>query len=71
MPTSIHSSFDKVSNNGNIFYSTQAALDTKILEILRVVDEIQTHSRTVIEHCDRAPLRALQGWAAAGETFEK
>ena len=39
--------------NGNIFYSTQAALDAKISEILRVVDEIQTHSRPVIEHCYR------------------
>lgn len=37
--------------NGNIFYSTQAALDAKITEILRVVDEIQIHSRPVIEHC--------------------
>lgn len=39
--------------NGNIFFSTQAALDTKITDILRVVDEIQTHSRPVIEHCYR------------------
>lgn len=39
--------------NGNIFYSTQAALDSKITEILRVTDEIQTHSRPVIEHCYR------------------
>ena len=39
--------------NGNIFFSTQAALDTKITEILRVVDEIQTHSKPVIEHCCR------------------
>lgn len=39
--------------NGNIFYSTQAALDAKITEILRVVDEIQTHSRPVIERCYR------------------
>lgn len=39
--------------NGNIFFSTQAALDTKIAEILRVVDEIQNHSRPVIEHCYR------------------
>jgi hypothetical protein len=39
--------------NGNIFFSTQAALDAKIIEILRVVDEIQTHSRTVIDHCYR------------------
>ena len=37
--------------NGNIFFSTKAALDAKINEILRVVDEIQTHSRPVIEHC--------------------
>ena len=39
--------------NGNIFFSTQAALDAKITEILRVVDEIQTHSKSVIEHAYR------------------
>src|SRR3989337_99041 len=39
--------------NGNIFFSTQAALDDKITEVLRVVDEIQTHSRPVIEHAYR------------------
>jgi hypothetical protein len=39
--------------NGNIFFSTQAALDTKITEILRVVNEIQTHSKPVIEHAYR------------------
>jgi len=39
--------------NGNIFYSTEAALDIKIAEILRVVDEIQRHSKPVIEHCYR------------------
>src|ERR1035437_182735 len=39
--------------NGNIFYSTEAALDIKITEILRVVDEIQIHSKPVIEHCYR------------------
>ena len=37
--------------NGNIFYSQQSALDLKITEILRVVDEIQTHSMPVIERC--------------------
>ena len=37
--------------NGNIFFSTQTALDFKINEILRVVNEIQTHSVPVIEHC--------------------
>jgi len=37
--------------NGNIFFSTQAALDVKITETLRIVDEIQTHSKPVIEYC--------------------
>jgi hypothetical protein len=37
--------------NGNIFYSTEAALIVKITEILRVVEEIQRHSKPVIEHC--------------------
>ncbi len=36
--------------NGNIFFSTVAALDDKITEILRVVDEIQNHSKPVIKH---------------------
>lgn len=39
--------------NGNIFFSTKGALDAKITEILRVVDEIQTYSRPVIERCYR------------------
>ncbi len=39
--------------NGNIFFSTQGALDTKITEILRVVDEIQRHSKPIIEHAYR------------------
>lgn len=39
--------------NGNIFYSTREALDAKVTEILRVVEEIQTHSKPVIEHCYR------------------
>jgi hypothetical protein len=39
--------------NGNIFFSTQAALDDKIAEILRVVEEIETHSQCVIEECYR------------------
>ena len=37
--------------NGNIFLSEQSALDLKIIEILRVVDEIQTHSKPIIERC--------------------
>lgn len=39
--------------NGNIFFSTQDALDAKITEILRIVDEIQTHSKPVIENAYR------------------
>ncbi len=39
--------------NGNIFYSTEAALEVKVTEILRVVAEIQAHSTQVIEHCYR------------------
>lgn len=37
--------------NGQICYSTQAAIDAKIAEILRVVDEIQTHSVPTIQRC--------------------
>ncbi len=44
---------DTTHPNGNIFFSTQAALDAKISEILRVVEEIQTHSRPIIERCYR------------------
>ncbi len=39
--------------NGNIFYSTETAIDIKITEILCVVAKIQAHSRPVIEHCYR------------------
>lgn len=37
--------------NGNIFFNSQAALDAKITEILRVADEIQTHSTPIIQRC--------------------
>jgi hypothetical protein len=37
--------------NGNIFYSEQSALDIKIREVLRIVAEIQAHSKPVIESC--------------------
>lgn len=42
---------DIAHSNGNIFFSTDTALDAKINEILRVVDEIQAHSKPVIERC--------------------
>jgi len=42
---------DSAHPNGNIFYSTEVAFETKITEILRIVAEIQIHSKAVIEHC--------------------
>lgn len=39
--------------NGHVFYSTERALAVKIHEILRVVDEIQVHSKPVVERCYR------------------
>ncbi|HTW90650.1 MAG TPA: hypothetical protein VMH22_02975 [bacterium] len=39
---------DTAHANGNVFYSTQAALDSKIGEVLRFVAEIQEHSAPVV-----------------------
>ena len=44
---------DTAHASGHIFYSEQSALDRKVTEILRVVDEIQNHSKPVIECCYR------------------
>ena len=52
---------DTAHPNGNIFFSTQAALDTKVRDILRVVAEIQAHSRPVIEQAYREFLIQNQG----------
>ena len=35
--------------NGNIFLSTQRAIDNKIATVLRLTDEIQIHSKPIIE----------------------
>lgn len=37
--------------NGNIFFSTPEALESKIAEIMRVVDEIEHHSAPLIQSC--------------------
>jgi hypothetical protein len=42
---------DTAHSNGKIHFSDQGALDNRIREILRVVDEIQTHTRPIIERC--------------------
>jgi len=39
--------------NGNIFYKTEEALDLKVTQTLRVVAEIQNHSKPLIERCYR------------------
>lgn len=39
--------------NGNIFCSTQKALDLKIADILRAVEEIQAHSKAIVQECYR------------------
>ena len=44
---------DTAHPNGNIYFSTQVALDAKITEVLRVVNEIQRYSRPIIERCYR------------------
>ena len=40
---------DTAHPNGNIFYRTEPALQVKIKETLRVVQEIQNHSRSMIQ----------------------
>jgi hypothetical protein len=42
-----------VCDNGNIICSTEASLHFKTTEILRVVADIQNHSKPVTEHCYR------------------
>ncbi len=34
--------------NGNIFFSTEAAFAIELREVLRVVDEIQSHAKDVV-----------------------
>jgi hypothetical protein len=38
-------------SNGHIYFSTPDTIDAKVSEILRIVDEIQTHSKPIIERC--------------------
>ena len=54
-------------SNGQIFYSTQAALDDKITEVLRVVEEIQNHSNPIIEHAFKEFL--IQNHDAEGREY--
>lgn len=38
-------------SNGRIFFNNQALIDQKIFEVLRNVDDIQTHSKPIIDEC--------------------
>ncbi len=38
-------------SNGNIFFKTQRAVDAQIHQVLRAVEEIQTHSQPIINCC--------------------
>ena len=42
---------DSAHPNGHLYYREQSALDIKIRQVLRVVAEIQNHSKHVIEQC--------------------
>ena len=42
--------------NGNIFFGDQVALDLKLTEVLRIAEEIQNQSRSMIEKCYRSHL---------------
>jgi len=44
---------DSAHSSGQILYSTQNALDTKVAEVLRVAAEIQSYSKPIIEECFR------------------
>ncbi len=38
-------------SNGRIFFNNQALIDQKIIEVLRNIDDIQTHSKPIIDEC--------------------
>lgn len=42
---------DTAHSNGNIFLSTQKALDNKVDRVLQAVDEVQIQSKAVVTHC--------------------
>jgi hypothetical protein len=49
--TSVKSRNDAAHSNGRIFFNDQTIIDRKIDEVLRYVDDIQTHSKTLIDEC--------------------
>lgn len=49
--TSVKARNDAAHSNGRIFFNASRTVDTKIDEILRYVDEIQTLSNPVVDEC--------------------
>ena len=48
---SVKSRNDAAHSNGRIFFNDKAIIDTKINDVIRNIDEIQTHSNPIIEEC--------------------
>ena len=42
---------DTTHANGNIFFTTQQEVDEQIRRVLQAVEDIQTHSRPIVNHC--------------------
>jgi hypothetical protein len=49
--TSVKSRNDAAHSNGRIFFNDQTIIDRKVDEVLRYIDEIQTHSHPIIDEC--------------------
>lgn len=49
--TSVKSRNDAAHSNGRIFFNDQSIIDRKVDEVLRYIDEIQTHSQPIIDDC--------------------
>ena len=42
---------DVAHANGNIYFRTQNAMDSKTRQVLQSVEEIQSHSQAIVSHC--------------------
>jgi hypothetical protein len=49
--TSVKSRNDAAHSNGRIFFNDKISIDRKVDEVLRFVDDIQTHSQPIIIEC--------------------
>ncbi len=48
---SVKSRNDAAHSNGRIFFNDRSIIDSKVDEILRFIDEIQTHSKPILTEC--------------------